>query len=284
MTIPHVITVPAPGYYLVARDSRVDFQITNTANPDGSRGGIVSGSGNGVTIATMRSGCTYMKPKISVVLPVHNREDVLARAPNQPGVWVSYGHMLKTVGRQADGIAAYRKAIAIKPTHGEAWWSLANLKTVKFDEGDIQAMQAALEKSGLSDPDRFHLDFALGKAMHDAKRTDEAFAHYSKANALRLKSHPYRPRLTTTIVDRCIAAFTAEAFAERQGGCDAPDPIFIVGLPRAGSTLLRWASATCSRRTLQSSGTSRLRHSRDGSSTERISLPSSRRTRSRRST
>jgi hypothetical protein len=99
-------------------------------------------------------------------------------------------------------------------------------------------MQAALEKPGLSDPDRFHLDFALGKAMHDAKRTDEGFAHYSKANALRLKSHPYRSRLTTTIVDRCIAAFTAEAFAERQGGCDAPDPIFIVGLPRAGSTLL----------------------------------------------
>jgi tetratricopeptide (TPR) repeat protein len=165
-------------------------------------------------------------------------EDVLARAPNQPGVWVSYGHMLKTVGRLADGIAAYRRAISIKPTHGEAWWSLANLKTVKFQEDDIAAMQSALEATGLTDPDRFHLNFALGKAMHDATRTNEAFAHYSTANALRLKSHPYRPRLTTTVVDHCIEAFTAEFFARHPGGCDAPDPIFIVGLPRAGSTLL----------------------------------------------
>jgi tetratricopeptide (TPR) repeat protein len=165
-------------------------------------------------------------------------EDVLARAPNQPGVWVSYGHMLKTIGRLADGIAAYRKAITLKSMHGEAWWSLANLKTVKFEEGDIAAMQAALERAGLSDPDRFHLNFALGKAMHDAGRTDEAFAHYRAANALRLKSHPYRPRLTTTVVDQCIESFTAEFFAQHPGGCDAPDPIFIVGLPRAGSTLL----------------------------------------------
>jgi tetratricopeptide (TPR) repeat protein len=169
---------------------------------------------------------------------IHIYEDVLARAPNQAGVWVSYGHKLKTVGRQADGIAAYRKALAIKPTHGEAWWSLANLKTVKFDEADLTAMQAALEAPELKDPDRFHLDFALGKAMHDAGRTDEAFAHYAKANALRLKSHPYRPRSITTIVDQCIKAFTAEAFAERPGGCEARDPIFIVGLPRAGSTLI----------------------------------------------
>ena len=98
------------------------------------------------------------------------------RAPNQPRVWLSYGHMLKTVGRQADGIAAYRKAIALKPTLGEAWWSLANLKTVKFNDADVAAMEQALAAPDLSDEDRFHLDFALGKAMHDAGRTDEAFA------------------------------------------------------------------------------------------------------------
>jgi tetratricopeptide (TPR) repeat protein len=165
-------------------------------------------------------------------------EGVLQRAPDQPRVWLSYGHMLKTVGRQAEGVAAYRRAIALKPGLGEAWWSLANLKTVRFDESDIDAMKAALQAPGLGDEDRFHLDFALGKAMHDAGRAGEAFAHYSKANALRLKSQPYRSDEITRTVDRCIEKFTVEAFAERQGGCEAPDPIFIVGMPRAGSTLV----------------------------------------------
>lgn len=165
-------------------------------------------------------------------------EDVLAKAPRQPRVWLSYGHMLKTVGRQAEGIAAYRKAIEIRPELGEAWWSLANLKTVKFDESDIAAMEQALEAPGLSDEDRFHLDFALGKALHDTGRADEAFAHYARANALRLESQPFRPEEITHAVGRCVARFTSEAFAARQGGSQAPDPIFIVGMPRAGSTLV----------------------------------------------
>jgi tetratricopeptide (TPR) repeat protein len=165
-------------------------------------------------------------------------EDVLARVPNHARVWLSYGHMLKTIGRLAEGVEAYRKAIAINPTLGEAWWSLANLKTVRFGQTDIAAMQAALGAPDLNDPDRFHLDFALGKAMHDAGRTEEAFEYFSSGNALRLKTHPYRADTLTTNVNRSIAAFTAEAFAKRPGGCDAPDPIFIVGLPRAGSTLL----------------------------------------------
>ena len=163
---------------------------------------------------------------------------VLERSPQQPRVWLSYGHMLKTVGRQADGIAAYRKGLELKPTLGEAWWSLANLKTVKFDEADVEAMQQALTAAGLSDEDRFHLDFALGKALHDAGRIDEAFEHYAQANALRLKSQPFRPGEITRTVDRSIAKFTADAFAEHTEGCAAPDPIFIVGMPRAGSTLV----------------------------------------------
>jgi tetratricopeptide (TPR) repeat protein len=146
--------------------------------------------------------------------------------------------MLKTVGRQGDGIVAYRKAIEIEPALGEAWWSLANLKTVKFDEDDISAMRRALESTGLTEQDRFHLDFALGKAMHDAGRASEAFEHYSRANALRLKTQPYRPGEITRLVDRSIEAFSADCFADHGGGCEATDPIFIVGMPRAGSTLI----------------------------------------------
>jgi tetratricopeptide (TPR) repeat protein len=165
-------------------------------------------------------------------------EAVLRKTPKQPRVWLSYGHMLKTVGRQAEGVAAYRKALEIDPKLGEAWWSLANLKTVKFDEADIAAMEQALKSPHLPDQDRLHLGFALGKAMHDAGNADEAFAHYSKANALRLKMQPYDAAKLARTVDRCIQTFTAEAFAEGGGGCEAPDPIFIVGLPRAGSTLI----------------------------------------------
>ncbi len=164
-------------------------------------------------------------------------EEVLRRAPNQPRLWLSYGHMLKTVGRTREGIDAYRKSLELKPGLGEAWWSLANLKTVRFDERDIAAMEEALRDPVLHDDDRFHLDFALGKAMHDAGRSDEAFAHYSAGNALRRKYHPFRPEDVTRTVDRSIAAFTRELLTTA-GGCDAPDPIFIVGMPRAGSTLV----------------------------------------------
>jgi tetratricopeptide (TPR) repeat protein len=165
-------------------------------------------------------------------------EGVLERSPNQGGVWVSYGHMLKTIARLEEGIAAYRKAISIRPTLGEAWWSLANLKTFKFDEADIAAMERALDAPRLSTSDRYHLHFALGKALHDAGRTDEAFDHYAKGNALRLEEHPYQASTVTRLVDRCLEAFTPTALAERPGGCDAPDPIFVVSLPRSGSTLI----------------------------------------------
>ena len=146
--------------------------------------------------------------------------------------------MLKTVGRQAEGIAAYRRAIAMRTELGEAWWSLANLKTVKFDDSDIATMKQALSSQQLTDEDRFHVGFALGKAMHDAGRADEAFRHYASANALRLRSQRYRPGDITRAVDRSIAAFTRQAFAERSNGCEASDPIFVVGMPRAGSTLI----------------------------------------------
>jgi tetratricopeptide (TPR) repeat protein len=181
-------------------------------------------------------------------------EEVLAKSPRQPRVWLSYGHMLKTVGRQAEGIAAYRKSIALKPTLGEAWWSLANLKTVKFDDTDVDSMQTALRRDDLDDEDRLHLEFALGKAMHDAGCAEDAFRHYASGNAIRLKQQPYQPGQISRTVDRCIAQFTTEAFRERTGGCDAKDPIFIVGMPRAGSTLIEQILASHS----QVEGTSEL--------------------------
>ena len=165
-------------------------------------------------------------------------QGTLEKAPNQPRVWLSYGHMLKTVGRQPEGVAAYRKALSLDPTLGEAWWSLANLKTVKLDGNDIGVMEQALEMQQLSPEDRFHFGFALGKALHDAGEPDRAFAHYREANALRRTRHPYDADQVHRTVNRCIERFTTETLEGLKGGCDAADPIFIVGLPRAGSTLI----------------------------------------------
>ena len=166
-------------------------------------------------------------------------EKVLAAAPDQPRVWMSYGHVLKTVGRQDDGVTAYRRAIQLMPALGEAWWSLANLKTVRFSEADIAAMQAALADDGVADEDRFHLDFALGKAREDRGEAAASFAHYAAGNALRRANLPYDAGRIEDQVDRSIALFTRAFFEAREGqGCDAPDPVFVLGMPRAGSTLI----------------------------------------------
>ncbi len=164
---------------------------------------------------------------------------LLAQYPDQPKGWMSYGHSLKTLGRTADGIEAYRQAIARQPALGEAWWSLANLKTFRFTPEEIETLRAQLARGDLAEDDRFHFEFALAKALEDAGRYEESFAHYMSGNALRRKSLPYGPEQTHAFSQRLKAAFTPDLFAARLGsGSLAPDPIFIVGLPRSGSTLI----------------------------------------------
>ena len=164
---------------------------------------------------------------------------VLERFPDQPKVWMSYGHVLKTVGKQAEGIAAYRRAIGIAPHLGEVWWSLANLKTVQFDDADIAAMTGALVQKDLDEEDCFHLHFALGKAHDDRGAAALAFTHYAKGNDLRRAMIDNDPREFTRHAARSEKLFTPAFFTARANhGCNAPDPIFILGMPRAGSTLI----------------------------------------------
>ena len=166
-------------------------------------------------------------------------ESVLAEYPQQPKIWMSYGHSLRTAGRQADSIAAYRRAISMEPTLGEAWWSLANLKTFRFAKADIRALREALARDDLADDDRLHFEFSLGKALEDEMLYEPSFTHYSNGNRIRAKLHPHSAEENSKYVQRSKALFTGEFFAARTGyGAAAPDPIFIVGLPRAGSTLL----------------------------------------------
>lgn len=166
-------------------------------------------------------------------------EQVLRNTSKQPKIWMSYGHMLKTVGRQDDAVAAYRQALALNPALGEIWWSLANLKTLRFDDDDLAAMQAALGREDLAVEDRFHLHFALGKAHEQQREAEAAFSHYERGNALRRDLLDYDAGQTRAAVDHAKALYTKEFFASRgDHGADAADPIFIVGMPRAGSTLI----------------------------------------------
>ncbi|MBI1328648.1 MAG: tetratricopeptide repeat protein [Alphaproteobacteria bacterium] len=164
---------------------------------------------------------------------------LLKQFPSQPKLWMSYGHTLKTLGQTHDSIAAYRKAIAQMPGLGEAWWSLANLKTLRFEDDEIATMRKQLARGDLSVEDRFHLEFALGKALEDSGVFDAAFAHYAEGNAQRRKTVHYSADETSEFTRRSRALFTRDFFATHEGmGAGEPDPIFIVGLPRSGSTLL----------------------------------------------
>lgn len=166
-------------------------------------------------------------------------EDLTAEYPGEPKLWMSFGHVLKASGRQGDSILAYRRAIELDARLGEAWWSLANLKTVRLTTADIEAMEAQLGRSDLDDEERLHFEFALGKALEDVRRYEESFRHYDAGNRLRLLTTRYDPEDSTEHLRRCKRLFTREFFAEREGlGCPARDPIFILGLPRAGSTLI----------------------------------------------
>ena len=165
--------------------------------------------------------------------------DVLKEFPRQAKVWMSYGHALKTAGRRPESIAAYRETISLAPTLGEAYWSLANLKTFRFAPDELASMEKQIERPDLDAADRYHLHFALGKALEDAGRYADSFHHYERGNALRREQITYDADETTEHVRRSKAALTAEMFASKAGfGSPAADPIFIVGLPRAGSTLL----------------------------------------------
>jgi cytochrome c-type biogenesis protein CcmH/NrfG len=165
-------------------------------------------------------------------------EMVLKSKPNQEKIWLSYGHVLKTVGRRDDSVSAYRKAVALKPEYGEAYWSLANLKTARFSDDELALMQAQLARDDITLEDRFHLDFALGKAFEDRKLWDVSFSHYAVGNQLRRSELDYDAAENSVMVDRRAVQMTPEFFASRSGGCDAADPIFILGMPRAGSTLI----------------------------------------------
>jgi len=164
---------------------------------------------------------------------------VIRELPGQPKIWMSYGHALRAAGRRDESVAAYHRSIALAPACGEAYWSLANLKTVPFTDGQVTAMRAALEQPDLGDDDRLHLHYALGRALEVAGDYQESFRHYAEGARIRRGQLRYSADETHAAVQRAKAVFTAAFFARHAGqGCGDPAPIFVLGLPRSGSTLI----------------------------------------------
>jgi tetratricopeptide (TPR) repeat protein len=165
--------------------------------------------------------------------------ELLDGSPADADLYLSMAHGLKTLGRQAEAVASYRAAASRRPGFGDAWWSLANLKTVAFTAVDIEQMRALESAPRVRAVDRYHLCFALGKALEDRGEYAASFAYYERGNALKKAECRYRPAIIERNVRLQKAVCTRELFAARQGaGCTDSAPIFIVGLPRAGSTLI----------------------------------------------
>lgn len=159
--------------------------------------------------------------------------------PEIAGSYLGLGNVLKTIGKQSEAIAAYRKGIEIKPGFAELYWSLSNLKTFRFERREIDAMQTLLDHNDISDNDAVHFSFALGKACDDAGDYDAAFAHYERGNSMRRAQESYDPVRTEDVGVSVRRVFDRDFVAKAKGhGHRGVHPIFIVGLPRSGSTLL----------------------------------------------
>ena len=174
--------------------------------------------------------------------------EILVDAPGAPDPHLWLGHALKTVGRAAEAIEAYRGAAAARPDFGDAYWSLANLKTYRFTDEELTRMRAAEADERTGALDRQHLCFALGKAFEDRGQAADSWRFYARGNALKRAESHYRPEIMETNTRLQAAVCSRGFFEARRGwGSPRPDPIFIVGLPRSGSTLIEQILASHSR-------------------------------------
>jgi tetratricopeptide (TPR) repeat protein len=173
----------------------------------------------------------------SEALPLYG--SLLRENPQDPDLYLAIGNALKTTGKTPEAIDSYHYAIGALPGYGEAFWALANLKTYRFSDAEIKVMRQGEASSNTTPADRYHLCFALGKALEDDGRFQEAFEYYERGNALTRATLRYRPESLEQVARRQTTVCTPDFFAARRDfGCTSKAPIFIVGLPRSGSTLV----------------------------------------------
>jgi tetratricopeptide (TPR) repeat protein len=165
--------------------------------------------------------------------------DLLQGTAADADLHLSIAHALKTLGNRDEAVASYREAARCRPGFGDAYWSLANLKTYRFTDEELREMKACHADASLAPIDRHHLCFALAKASEDRGEYAESFRYYEEGNALKREESNYRAELIERNTRQQIEVCTPELFTRLQdAGAPDPDPIFIVGLPRSGSTLL----------------------------------------------
>jgi tetratricopeptide (TPR) repeat protein len=159
--------------------------------------------------------------------------------PRIGSVYLNYGHALRSLGCRDECIALLRKAAQIMPERGGIWWSLASFKTFHFTDEEIRQMEEVAARSDLPNADRVHLHYSLGTGCDLRKEYQKSFSHFVKGNAIRRIGMSYDADLNTSVVSRSRNLFTPEFFREREGwGCESDAPIFVLGMQRAGSTLV----------------------------------------------
>ena len=165
-------------------------------------------------------------------------EELTVELPRDHVLWMNLGTALKYAGRADDSQRAFRRSVAVRPSFGEGWWSIANLKSARFESADLATMRKSL-RGKISADDALHLHFALGKALEDRGRYEQSFHHYSQGNAIRAAGLTPQQMRVTPFLDQAVATFD-EALFDRLGGKgdQSRDPIFVVGLQRSGSTLV----------------------------------------------
>ena len=188
--------------------------------------------------------CLMMKATIVAAMDRFDEVLTLTAAlrdafPDQPRAWLVHANTLRTLGRIAEALAAYLKALELDPDFAEAYWSLANLKTYRFTPDQRAAIERLLARKSMRAKDGAELNFALARAFEDDKAYAEAFERFSQGNAIERKRRAYDRDTVSQVFQKTKAAFTADFFKQRSGwGAVDSDPIFIVGLPRSGSTLV----------------------------------------------
>ncbi|MCF2514105.1 sulfotransferase [Sphingomonas sp. G124] len=199
-------------------------------------------------VSAARQDAASGESRASVILPTGEAqyaealevyEKVVAKFPDAPENWTSYGHVLRTVGSQDEAVAAYRRAIELRPDSGAAWWALADLKTRPLRDEDIAQLEKVLEGDIPDENNRSSIHFALGRALEQAGRFDRSFEQYAEANRLKSATSGHDRAAVSRHVDASLQLFDVGFFESRRGaGFDGNDPIFILGMPRAGSTLI----------------------------------------------
>ena len=190
-----------------------------------------------IPVRTLLASCLAMSGEFSRAIALY--EGIIADSPKLAPVWLSYGNALKSAGRADDALRAYRRCIALAPGLGEAYWSIANFKTARFSDADLTGMRNALEGGKLSVEDRFHLHYSLGRALEQDRDFEGSFTHYAEGARIRRTLAAYSADATSAMARRHRALFTAAFFdTHAGGGCMDADPILVLGLPRAGSTLI----------------------------------------------